>query len=76
MNNSKTPHHPWRNISREFASHVAMLRPPERQLIKTEEQQFLTAREALFSPQVQAARDYAESMMGLREKIDDDELMC
>jgi hypothetical protein len=42
----------------------------ERQQIKAAERQFLARREAEFSPQRRAVRDFCASMVGVREQVD------
>ena len=70
MNNSKTPDHPWRTHSREFATYLDNIPRAERQQIKAAERQFLARREAAFSPQRRAVRDFCASMVGVREQVD------
>ena len=73
MNNSTSADHPWRSRSREFATYLDAVPPTERQKIRAAERRFLTLREAQFSPQIRAVRDFVESMVGVREEAVDTE---
>jgi hypothetical protein len=62
--------HPWRRRSGEFAAHLATLPPEEQRQIEAGERRYLAKREAPFSPQVRAVRDFAAVMVGVREEVD------
>lgn len=61
--------HP-RHVGRSgfFAAYLASLPPQERQRIESEERKFLDKREAPYSPQTRAVRDFCAGMVGVREE--------
>jgi len=59
-----------RGRSGQFANYLASLPPEERRLIEARERQFLSKREAPFSRQLRAVRDFNAVMVGVREEVD------
>ena len=63
--------HPQRiGRSGQFANYLASLPPEEWRLIEARERQFLSKREAPFSRQLRAVRDFNAVMVGVREEVD------
>jgi hypothetical protein len=60
--------HPWRTRTSLFASYLDTLPRAERQKIEAAEHQFLAKRDAPFSLQRRAARDFGAVMVGVREE--------
>ena len=53
-----------------FANYLANLSPEERSKVESAERQFLANREAPFSRQLRAVRDFNAVMVGVREEVD------
>jgi hypothetical protein len=73
--------HPWRasafgvrtidpivsSRSSQFAAYLETLQPAERRQIETAERAYVTKMNIFSSPQQTTTRDYAESMLGVKE---------
>jgi hypothetical protein len=72
MNNSKSVDHPWRTRTREFAHYLQDIPPDEKRRIQAAERGFLSECGQPHSLHVRAMMDFAASMVGAQETVDEE----